>query len=267
MSEQEKDEAEEISSFAATALRAPRKSTFDMILTQHLILSISAKPLKKIALVSQAAMMCKPEKISNQEQLINIYRVARSLASATYIKIDAWQRMWFIPWDFASTERNFDDFIRPWHVHVSYFPDNIKFNRKVVWQIKHDGAFRTGCRRVMAVVEKEEDVEATVEKLLEIGVCPQCNEILSERSISRQRATAIKEEPIWSFFFEMSKTCLTERGFKVLRNSFISWAMPLIQKAVAELSELVTPQQYEDMLKLLTKQGEIKDESSLGQRE
>lgn len=268
MSEKEENEAEEITSFAATALRAPRKSTFDQLLCQHLILSVTAKPLKKISLVSQATMMVDSDKIKNQEELTRIYRVARAFASASYIKLDQWgTRMWYIPWDFPSTEQNFNDFIKPWHIHVGYFPDHIKFNRQVVWKIRHSGPFSSGCNYVLATVQTKDEIKDVVKKLLAVGICPKCNDNLRERSISTQTTTAIKEEPLWSFFFEMSGTCLSEQGFKMLRNSFISWVMPLIQKAVAELSELVTPQQYEDMLKLLTKQGEVKDEGSLGSRE
>jgi len=84
------------------------------------------------------------------------------------------------------------------------------------------------------------------------------------REINKEETTIVTEIPLWSFFFEMSRSCLSEVGFKMLRNAFINYALPKVQEAVRALSALVTPQQYQEMLALLMKQGERKNQSSLG---
>ena len=264
MSETENEEAAEISRFASTALRAPRKGTFEQLLSQHLILSVTAKPLKKIRLITEAAMMVDPNKLKNQEELKNVYRVARAFQSASYTKIDQWgTHIWFIPWDFASSKENFDTFIKPFHIYTSYFKQYIKYHRQTAWKLKHRRMFG-GCGHVLAIAKKGE-VKETIKRLFAtFEECPKCHWGLEAKEIAKEETTIVTENPLWSFFFEMSRNCLSEPGFKMLRNAFINYALPKVQKAVRALSELVTPQQYQEMLKLLTKQGEEKAEVSLG---
>jgi hypothetical protein len=61
-------------------------------------------------------------------------------------------------------------------------------------------------------------------------------------------------EPYWEWSFESSR-CLSVQGFNTLRNAFIAWASPQAQNYLAELTSVVDPNTYRDVLGLYSKPG------------
>ena len=61
-------------------------------------------------------------------------------------------------------------------------------------------------------------------------------------------------EPNWDWFFDAS-TCLNIQGYLVLRNAFTAWAIPKVQQFLAELTHMVDPNLYAQMLGLYSKRG------------
>jgi hypothetical protein len=66
--------------------------------------------------------------------------------------------------------------------------------------------------------------------------------------------TNVNKEPFWGFFFEMT-TNLTPQGYDLLRNNFIAWAIPQAQLILAELTRMVDPNLYAEMLGLYSRRG------------
>jgi len=61
-------------------------------------------------------------------------------------------------------------------------------------------------------------------------------------------------DPYWRWFFEASG-CLTVAGYNNLKNSFAAWAIPQVQLYLAELTRVVSPGLYGQILGLYTRRG------------
>ena len=61
-------------------------------------------------------------------------------------------------------------------------------------------------------------------------------------------------EPRWSLFYDVS-TCLSVEGYNMLQNAFTAWAIPKVQQFLAELTHMVDPNLYAEMLGLYSKRG------------
>lgn len=64
----------------------------------------------------------------------------------------------------------------------------------------------------------------------------------------------ITKNPFWSFFFEASH-CLTAEGFNSLKNSFSAYAIPIVQTYLAQLTRVVSPGLYSQIIGLYTRRG------------
>ena len=225
----EKSEAEEskseFSQFASAALRGPRKGIYEQLLCQHLVLSVTSKPLKKIRLICEAAMMIQDsEKQNINMELVEILnKVAIAFQHSIHYKSGGGARYCIINWSFDNTEEVYEKFIEPWrgHAKLFFFP---------TLQYDQDRA-----------KEEYEQVRGMLSKL--------------ER---------------WEWFFTVTRHAnLAERSYNMLAGCFISWALPQIMKVFAQLSKLVQPSLYREMLALLTSKPEKsgESESSMGSRE
>lgn len=265
---EQNEEKEDFSKFVSGALRGPRKGTYEQLLCQHLISSVTANPLKKIKLTCEAAMMAEPEKAKgfNQEELETFFNVSNAFSSASQTKIDQiGTRMYAIPWPFSNTEENYDRYIKPWHISASYFINFIRKHRQTAWKLQHHDPFGH-CDAVLEVTRKSEVEDVIKDILATYERCPGCHGRLERNRIHKEETTIIVEEPEWSFFFEMSQ-CLSQSGFQTLLNSFVAWAMPKAMTLSRELSKNVDPSLYREMFALLGKK-EVEDtsESVLGSR-
>ena len=64
----------------------------------------------------------------------------------------------------------------------------------------------------------------------------------------------IIEEPLWSWFFDVV-TCLSVEGYSMMKNAFTAWAIPKVQQFLAELTHMVDPNLYAEMLGLYSRRG------------
>jgi hypothetical protein len=99
-------------------------------------------------------------------------------------------------------------------------------------------------------------------------VCPKCEREVYPEHLYFEPTTIIDDNPFWSFFYEACQ-CLSGEGHVLMVNSFTNWAMPTVQRAKKELSKLVNPSLYSEVLKTLSAQkAEIeKSEGSMGKTE
>jgi hypothetical protein len=90
--------------------------------------------------------------------------------------------------------------------------------------------------------------------------CPKCHRALFNPYntaivyLTTCDQTTINEEPYWSFIFEMTIN-LTPQGYDILRNNFVGWAIPQTQLILAELTRMVDPNLYAEMLGLYSRRG------------
>lgn len=63
---------------------------------------------------------------------------------------------------------------------------------------------------------------------------------------------SISEEPAWFFFYDVS-ICLTITAYNRLKNAFAAWAIPTVQAYLAELTQIVSPSLYAEILGLTTR--------------
>lgn len=71
-------------------------------------------------------------------------------------------------------------------------------------------------------------------------------------SYNRPYVKKIITDPLWSFFFDASN-CLSADGYNNLKNSFSAWAIPIVQQYLAELTRVVSPSVYGEVLGFYSK--------------
>jgi hypothetical protein len=62
----------------------------------------------------------------------------------------------------------------------------------------------------------------------------------------------IIRNPFWSWFFDAT-SCLSPEGYATLRNNFAAWAIPQSQRFLSELTEIVSPTLYAEILGLTSR--------------
>lgn len=216
---EEKEESEFIS-FKSEALRSQRRGTYQQLLCQILIQSVTSKPLKRISSICQAAMT-EPDlkKHGINPEFIDIASdVAIAFERTIHMHLGS-VYFCYISWPFELTEKNYIRYIEPWrHGDLLFYP------------------------------------------------------YLGQEWFADQRKEAIEEQlatfPHWKFFFTVtSRVNLTDNTYQTLLGQFTSWALPQIMQVFRELSKLVQPSLYKEMLALLTSKGESENESSMGSRQ
>lgn len=216
---EEKEESEFIS-FKSEALRSQRRGTYQQLLCQILISSVTSKPLKKISSICQAAMT-EPdlEKHGINPEFIDVAsNVATGFQRTIHMHLGS---VYFcnISWPFELTEQNYIRYINPWHHGPLLFYPYLGQE----WLAN----------------QRREEVEKQLAKF-----------------------------PQWKYFFMVTtRVNLTDNSYQTLLGQFTSWALPQIMQVFRELSKLVQPSLYKEMLALLTNKGEGENESLMGKRE
>jgi hypothetical protein len=110
MLEEEKQQ-DSFQEFANQALRLTRKGSFEQLLAQHLIQSVSMDPLNKVRLVLEAAFMVPKDKLDLDFKLTEtIY-----LTTLGFLNTNIQSDYISVAWGFSLTKENYDRFIKPWH--------------------------------------------------------------------------------------------------------------------------------------------------------
>jgi len=100
--------------FTSQALRLTRKGSFEQLLAQHLIQSVSMDPLNKVRLVLEAAFMVPKEKVSLDFELAEtIY-----LTTLGFLNTNIQSDFISMAWGFSLTSENYGKFIKPWHHNI-----------------------------------------------------------------------------------------------------------------------------------------------------
>jgi hypothetical protein len=109
------DDAESpFQSFASQALRLQRKGSFEQLLAQHLIQSVSMDPLSKVRLVLEAAFMVPSDKLDIDYDLVEtVY-----LAALGFLNTNVESEVVSMAWGFTLTQENYARFIEPWHRNI-----------------------------------------------------------------------------------------------------------------------------------------------------
>lgn len=244
------DGEDRFAEFVSTAVRAPRQGVYEHLLSQFLASAVVVTdPLKRIKIVTEAAMMV-PEReredlAVNYETVERLNTVCMALQNARNEKAvwiegsDAFKRI-IIPWGFPTNKENFEKYISPWYLGpIRAFPLLLTHHLKLfkVWTCSK-------CSHTLGEVGVDEKPVK----------CPKCSEKLKEHfwDYKIEERYKVVKDPRWSFFFDIT-TCLAEVGYQELKNQFITYAIPKVQLMLAELTRLVQPNLYANILGLYTK--------------
>jgi hypothetical protein len=97
--------------FASTALRLQRKGSFEQLLCQHLIVSVSSPLLEKVRLICETAFMVPKDKLSlDFEQVETVY-----MATLAFLNTDVRGEFIAVAWGFKLTEENYRRFVASWN--------------------------------------------------------------------------------------------------------------------------------------------------------
>jgi len=108
---QENGEEGSFQKFASQALRLQRKGSFEQLLAQHLIQSVSMDPLSKVRLVLEAAFIVPRDKLDIDWELAEtVY-----LATLGFLNTSLHGEYVVMAWGFRLTRENFERFVKPWH--------------------------------------------------------------------------------------------------------------------------------------------------------
>lgn len=246
-----KHKEDEFQSFLGTARRAPRAGAYEHLLSQFLASAVVVTdPLKRVKIVTEAALMIPESQRTlaiDYEKVKVLNLVANALLNRSIHKLEKQFEVVSVPWGFPQIEKNFTVFIDPWFdCNLLYWPTLIvKHVEK--WQFWE-------CRECNHVLAKRKlpcnNWPAIPSK------CSKCGHSV-EYSYNRNEYTREKivKNPYWSFFFEITARALAPRGYDLLRNNFSAWSIPIVQQYLAELTRVVSPGLYGQILGLYTRRG------------
>jgi hypothetical protein len=251
LDEQPDKEEAQFKQFFSTAIRAPKAGSFEHFLTQSLAQTIlMTDVLKRTKTVTESALMI-PETdrgnlAINYEKVNVLNLVANALLNPSARKLPEDMEVVSIPWGFPETEENYETFILPWYNCRPFFRPRLMTEHSETWRTWR-------CYWCTSEVLK---AKLPIPDTLRLPRrCPKCRkEIIrwtGEQYVTVSDVTEVTEERSWSFFFEMS-TYLTPQGYDLLRNNFGAWATPQIQLFLAELSRMVDPSLYAEIVGLYT---------------
>ena len=244
----EKDEEAEFEAFVSSAIRKPKEGIYEHLLSQFLASAVVVTdPLKRVKILSEAALMVPEVQRKGLGIDYELVEVLNSVANALLVpvvkKLHNGIEYVSIPWGFEKNEANFDRYIKPWlNCNFSYWPQLIRQHVETyqVW-------YCIRCHSVLAEVKWPSKQKAKFPRR-----CPECGRELNKYRRYSRIVNYVVDSPYWSFFFEASG-CLTVNGYRDLRNAFARWAIPKVQLFMAELSRVVRPELYSDILAIYTK--------------
>jgi len=191
----ENGEESSFQKFASQALRLQRKGSFEELLAQHLIQSVSMDPLNKVRLVLEAALMVPRDKLDVDWELAEtIY-----LTVLGFLNTSLQGDFISVAWGFKLTKQNFNRFIKPWHTGIA-----LSFSS-------------------FSQAETED------------------------------KRKMLKQAKDWAehFFLFTNSLNLHPTSFQCLKSEFLRWSIPVTMEIFEELSRLIDPDLYREMLQIL----------------
>lgn len=245
--ESEEQEGQKDQDFVSFALRQPKTGPYEHIISEYVAQAVITKePLKKTKVICEASFFVpdpKREELAIDSEKTKILDdVANALLTASKqtnrnMGIDFIN----VPWPFYCNEENFNKYIAPWfNGHVHYWLALLPSDSKHVelwrlWGCPH--CHIELCRKKMPCDDELEYFQ----------VCKQCNRKYHPRQLIEEYRREPIEEPLWSFFFEVTKF-LTQQGYDAIKNNFVSWANPQVQQILFNLTGAVDPSLYSQIL-------------------
>jgi hypothetical protein len=254
--QESESEEQEDAEFLLSATRAPRQGAYEHFLTQSLAQTIfMTDDLKRIKAISVSALMVQEaerEKVAVDYELVRVLnQVASALLSPSLNKKpDFNMEIVSVPWGFPETEENYKTFILPWYNCKPFYWSIMLRRHGETWRTWH-------CQKCTTEVLK---AKFPLSDTLRFPYrCPKCHNIIVNpyngiAYVTTFDQTEINREPCWSFFFEISIN-LTPQGYDLLRSNFVAWAIPQTQLILAELTRMVDPNLYAEMLGLYSRRG------------
>jgi hypothetical protein len=197
--------------------------------------------------------------------LKRLARVNSSLQKATFFKDSHRRIVYSVPWTFEITPENFKLYIKPWYQNniINFWGPYIKKNVMEGFKVLHE------CGHVLFIgdwfTEKAVGKDASQRELKDYvwkklpENCPKCGDrieigggryFLRRCNISSESINVVDYgAPRWSLFFEAS-TCLKLSGLQQLKASFEAYAKEICLEAKGILSNWVSPNIYDQMMKL-----------------
>ena len=110
--------------------------------------------------------------------------------------------------------------------------------------------------------KRQEEKEWRYSALLPIGnniehnhvFCPKCEKEIYRNELDYENVKVVDfNAPKWAFFFETSG-CLSHKGYERLKTAFEAYAKAYSLDAINVLSNLVSPNVFEEMMKIFVKE-------------
>lgn len=268
-------EENQFKGFVSTALRPHRKRILDTSIAQHLALSVSAKPLKNIYHITQAALKLTPEQAEkvkvDSEELDVVRKVNLAFQTALKEKVEHqipitqyYSDRYFVSyysifWGFQETVENYTKFIEPWRRKI-YFA--YRTNEMDAWTQK---------KVLEATVNHEVNIalqKEIMDKIDKLNVKLNKNVKNKEKTkkkldtlTSRLEDLDCEEYKVGVQIFFLGSKYFYVSSFHQLQNEFLNWALPKSQMIFAKLSSFINPDIYREILEMYMKKGEVGAES------
>ena len=204
--------------FAASAIRGPRKGILQHLISQHLISAVSSHSLKKIRLICEAAMTLeKPESAGiDMEEIDVLHKNVLGFLLTTHYKWGKSKYYCYMSWPFQDTQENYKKYIAVWrtpNTAVQYYPV--------------------------------------------LGYCYRASDVEQLEKERRRVEDAVDKLAAWeSFFWITRKGMLTEASYTNLVSQFTAWALPKVQRIVHQVAKQVSPGLYYEVLQSMTQGGQ-----------
>jgi len=252
--EDQENENQQDAEFILSATHAPRQGARERFLIQSLAQAlIMTDDLKRIKSLSLTAFMI--EKADRENLAIDYQKVkvlnlmSTALLNPSKRMIQQGLEVVSISWGFPETEENFKTFILPWfNCNLRYWSDFLT---------KHVETWKTWeCYCGLEFARRKLPYSDSDSPAFPIN-CPKCKKsvmILGNFWGNTYKIRYIVKEPLWSFFFEICQI-LSPEGYDRLKHNFVGWASELIQEFFGELTKIVDPHLYDQILGLYEKRG------------
>ena len=271
----ELDENEKTGKLFKDAFRFPKTGVIEKLVVQHLLqATFTNEPQLMIYHVKTAVGIVEKLPNKNLTKLdFPLFKRIGVLNNAFSIPRKLRQRngdvLFQVPWGFSALPENYENYIKPWVVFASFYPNHIKFHRKKAHKIIHTPKDSWGyssqknCGATLYIFtdydEKQLPENSSLTQIREYlklklpSDCPVCGYPVELQGGLDMFETTIADinAPEWSFFFDQSN-CLTELEFSTWKRAFEKWATDYCEHAITYLSSIVSPHTYDEVLKLLS---------------
>lgn len=226
--------------FMVGAIRRPHEGIRERNVCQYLLASIRHPPLEKVQDICYAGWMLTDDEREKFEidvdELDILFNVVTSLLSA---ERDRYRVQ--MTWNFPATKEGFERYITSWLKE-----DWTNFSMRHYIRINNNPAIPSS----RWVRMKRNPVDAP----------PAWLEMIFE-NLDKLSDEQLEEEISYRLFFHYTSCRLYPQGYKRLKNEFLKWALPRVQRMHSKIARVVPPNVWYETLRLMREMaGEKKEE-------